>query len=203
MILLKPSFINYLLSACHMASDSKLAYETILKYSDKNFYPNRNYLKNQNIINTKNIIIDGKEERMLNDKYENLNQQKVPQKVSSNVTKNNFINTSIQNDLNSFNDNNIEYLRLSRHLLHHNSYHIALTSCSKSGDVLTAYKIIDIMIENNILIRIDSFNALLDTVSLFTFVFFCHMFARLILDRSSFFVCLLVYLFIHSFICFF
>ena len=72
--------------------------------------------------------------------------------------------------------NNIRYLRLNRRLLHKNSFHIALTACSGTGDMITAYKIIDLMVDNDIPMRSDTFNALLDTVKKLTVMFFSILF---------------------------
>ena len=159
-----------------MAKDPEVAYETILKYSDKNFYPNKNYKKNinsdeknihvQNILYTENIPQN----------VPQLNSQNDAKNISTNISEiniqgiqnveniQNFQN--IQNIENSKEMNNIRYLRLNRRLLHKNSFHIALTACSGTGDMITAHKIIDLMVDNDIPMRSDTFNALLDTVKI-------------------------------------
>ena len=179
-----------------MAKDPEVAYETILKYSDKNFYPNKNYKKNNNsvvIIDSKNG--ESKQIKNLDEKNiyvqnilstENI-PQNVPQLNSQNDAKNVSINISerniqnIQNIENSKEMNNIRYLRLSRRLLHKNSFHIALTACSGTGDMVTAYKIIDLMVDNDIPMRSDTFNALLDTVKNLNVFFFLIFFFHIIL----------------------
>ena len=179
-----------------MAKDPEVAYETILKYSDKNFYPNKNYKKNNNsvvIIDSKNG--ESKQIKNLDEKNiyvqnilstENI-PQNVPQLNSQNDAKNVSINISerniqdIQNIKNSKEMNNIRYLRLSRRLLHKNSFHIALTACSGTGDMVTAYKIIDLMVDNDIPMRSDTFNALLDTVKNLNVFFFLIFFFHIIL----------------------
>ena len=172
-----------------MAKDPEVAYETILKYSDKNFYPNKNYKKNinsdeknihvQNILYTENIPQN----------VPQLNSQNDAKNISTNISEiniqgiqnveniQNFQNIqNIQNIENSKEMNNIRYLRLNRRLLHKNSFHIALTACSGTGDMVTAYKIIDLMVDNDIPMRSDTFNALLDTVKKLTVMFFSILF---------------------------
>ena len=205
-----------------MANDSEVAYETILKYSDKNFYPNKNYKKNNDsdfkIHGKKEILslskkLDEKNcysQNMLS--IENI-PRNVPQLNSQNDSTNvsvNFSEKNIQNIQNIQNGENIQnienvkniqnakelndirYLRLNRRLLHKNSFHIALTACSGSGDVITAYRIIDLMVEHNIPIKIDTFNALLDTVrilkfhsilTLFLFFFFLLVFFQIFISN--------------------
>ena len=190
-----------------MAKDPEVAYETILKYSDKNFYPNKNYKKNINsavIIDSKN----GESKQIKNSDEKNIHvqnilyteniPQNVPQLNSQNDAKNISTNISeiniqgiqnveniqnfqnIQNIENSKEMNNIRYLRLNRRLLHKNSFHIALTACSGTGDMITAYKIIDLMVDNDIPMRSDTFNALLNTVKILNvmlfFIFFNCLF---------------------------
>ena len=69
----------------------------------------------------------------------------------------------------------INAIRLNRNLLSKNSYHIAMTVCGAVGDKIMANKIIDMMMELRYEIRIESFNALLNTVSKL-FVFFIVIF---------------------------
>ena len=99
---------------------------------------------------------------------------------------------NVKNIQNAKELNDIRYLRLNRRLLHKNSFHIALTACSGSGDVITAYRIIDLMVEHNIPIKIDTFNALLDTVrilkfhsilTLFLFFFFLLVFFQIFISN--------------------
>ena len=179
---MKASYINYLLSSCLIAHDVEMAYETILKYSDRKFYPNKNY-KKINKIDDNNIIATNNISTMVN----NIPAQplkNVPQKnvLGNDISTKNVPTKNIPYDKfdknkiikNSIPIEDVNAIRLNRNLLSKNSYHIAMTVCGAVGDKIMANKIIDMMMELRYEIRIESFNALLNTVSKLHFILFLN-----------------------------